>query len=133
MSGKNLSPSHIIITTTATHLLQSLLLPRLPEAESLLPRLGARPLRPRGPGSSRPRPRPLREHCLRVPGGVGRVLAAAPLHAAVDSVHDVGEGQRWSVTMVIPSSAKTRVQSGSVANPCKRTPGTGYNGNRPQQ
>ena len=97
MSGKNLSPSHIIITITATHLLQSLLLPRLPEAESLLPRLGARTLRPRGPGPSRPRPRPLREHCLRVPGGVGRVLAAAPLHAAVDSVHDVGEGQRWSV------------------------------------
>ena len=93
MSGKNLS--HIIIST---HLLQSLLLSRLSEAESLLPGLGARPLCARDTWGPRPSPRPrlCGEHRLRVPGGVGSVLAAAPLHTAVDSLHDVSRGQSVS-------------------------------------
>ena len=94
MSGKNLSPS----LPHNTHLLHRLLLPRLPEAEPLLPGLGARPLRARHPRGPRPpRPGTSGEHGLRVPGGVGRVLAAAPLHPAVDSLHGVSDAaQCWS-------------------------------------
>ena len=128
MSGKTDLP----LTISEAHLLQSLLLPWLPEAESLLPGLGAvHPRHPRGRGPPCPCSGYLGKHGLRVPGGVSRVLAAAPLHATVDSLHVVSvsdcrqPSSDNNCIVIFNCDKKETPPAPSALDPPKRAPGRG--------